>query len=97
MRQTIRGRGHVASPKLEVGRFGEPRHVGPGGAEAQRERRTDGGREATWVGFRPGSARPSLGVTWLPVFLQAPCRKETPLASPAILEGRDPFSRGVGG
>lgn len=87
----------MTSPKLEVGRSGKPRHVGRGGAEVQLERRTDGGREATRVGFRPGSWRPAFGVTLLSTFLQEPCRKETPRASPATLEGRDPFFLGAGG
>lgn len=49
------------------------------------------------MGFCPGSSRPDIGLTLLPTFLQEPCRKETPRASPAILEGRDPFSLGAGG
>lgn len=43
------------------------RHVGGGGAETLREGRPDGGREATWVGFRPGSACPPPRVTSLPL------------------------------
>ena len=58
------------------------------------------GREATWVGFRSGSASPSSSSDFVTPFLllsQASCRKETPRASPALREGPDPSFLGRGG
>ena len=57
-------------------------------------------RDATWVGFRSGSASPSPSsdfVTPFRLLSQASCRKETPRASPALREGPDPSFLGRGG
>lgn len=69
-------------------------------SRCRRDAPTRGGREATWVGFRSGSASPSPSsdfVTPFRLLSQASCRKETPRASPALREGPDPFFLGRGG
>lgn len=68
VRPAVPGRGPVAGGGAL--REASPRGAGRSCGAARATHGPGGGgcREATWVGFRPGSARPARGVTSLPIF-----------------------------